>query len=144
MFQTKVVENIKTSISCFRRLFKQSSRLWDVEKLCLATYVLDNKIIHVLRMHNTVFPRQQMLHECLSVLDSTYIVRLTATPVYINVLATTCDWKLSVSYWMQSYICRTFQLTLLTHCWFAKLYGHISFAHQWLVIYNSLCSSLYQ
>jgi hypothetical protein len=49
-------------------------------------------------MRNTVFPRQQMLRECLSVLDSTYIVRLTATPVYINVLATTRVWNLSVSY----------------------------------------------
>jgi len=45
MFQTKVVEKIKTHISCSEIIFRKSCRLWDnVEKYCTARQPKDDYV----------------------------------------------------------------------------------------------------
>jgi len=47
MFQTKVVEKIKTHILCSVTVFRKSCRLWDnVEKCCRAGQDTDDNMAH--------------------------------------------------------------------------------------------------
>ena len=47
MFQTKVVEKIKTHILCSVTFFRKSCRLWDnVEKYCTAGQATDDNMAH--------------------------------------------------------------------------------------------------
>jgi hypothetical protein len=92
MFQTKLVEKIKTHILCSIILLRKSCRLWDnVEKCCRAGQATDNNITRRMRIAcwiteatNThseyvilmAFPRQQWLRERASVLRL-YVPRLS-------------------------------------------------------------------
>ena len=54
MFQTKVVEKIKTHILCLVTFFLKSCRLWDnVEKYCRAGKATDDNIGHAHCMLDT-------------------------------------------------------------------------------------------
>jgi hypothetical protein len=44
LFQTKVVENIKTHILYSATFFRKSCPLWDVEKYCRAVQVTDDSM----------------------------------------------------------------------------------------------------
>jgi uncharacterized protein (UPF0305 family) len=89
MFQTKVVEKIKTRILCLATFFRKSYRLWDnVEKYGTARQATDDNIIRRMRFacwitkatdtHSEyviliAFPWQQWLRERASVLRYTHI-----------------------------------------------------------------------
>jgi hypothetical protein len=93
MFQTKVVEKIKTQVLRSRNFFQKSCRLWDnVEKYCRTGQVTDGNIIRRMRSSwwipkakNThweyailiVFPLQQRLHKSASILRFTYMLKNT-------------------------------------------------------------------
>jgi hypothetical protein len=54
MFQTKVLEKIKTSILMFINFLRKKCRLWgNVEKYNTATQVTDDNTAHVYYMLNT-------------------------------------------------------------------------------------------
>ena len=54
MFQTKVVEKIKTHILCSVTFFRKSYRLWDnVEKYCTAGQATDDNMAHAHFMLDT-------------------------------------------------------------------------------------------
>jgi hypothetical protein len=54
MFQTKVVEKIKTRILCSVSIFRKSCRLWDnVEKYCIAGEATDESMAHAQCMLDT-------------------------------------------------------------------------------------------
>jgi hypothetical protein len=92
MFQTKVVEKIKTHILYSVTFFRKSGRLWDnVEKYCTAGQATDDSMIW--RMHTAwwipnctnlhseyvilvAFPLEQRLHKGASVLRHTYVACL--------------------------------------------------------------------
>jgi len=53
MFQTKVVEKIKTHILCSVTFFRKSCRLWEyVEKYCRAEQATDDNMAHAHYMMN--------------------------------------------------------------------------------------------
>ena len=87
MFQTKVVEKIKTHILCSVTFFLKSCRLWDnVAKYCWAGQVTDDNMAHAHCMLHTrvykytrsgcvkltTFPLKRWLHEHTSMLRHTY------------------------------------------------------------------------
>jgi hypothetical protein len=92
MFQTNVVEKIRTHILCLITFFRKSCRLRDnVEKYGTARQATDDNIIRRMRFACWVtkatdthpeyailisFPRQQRLRERASVLRYTYIANL--------------------------------------------------------------------
>jgi len=54
MFQTKVVEKLKTHILCSITFFRKSRRLWDnMEKYCRAGQATDDKMAHAHCMLDT-------------------------------------------------------------------------------------------
>jgi hypothetical protein len=89
MFQTNVVDKIKTHILCSITFPRKSCRLWDnVEKYGTARQTTDDNIIRRMRIACWVtkatdthsqfviliaFPRQQRLRESASMLRYTYI-----------------------------------------------------------------------
>ena len=87
MFQTKVVEKIKTRILCLTTFFcspRKSCRVWDnVEKCCKAWQATDDNMarahwtLYTKRYRHTLricsFPLQQCLHESGSILRYTYV-----------------------------------------------------------------------
>jgi hypothetical protein len=83
MFQTKVVEKVKTRIGCSVIVFRKSCRLWEnVEKYCTVGQATDDNIAHAHRILDTwgyeythsgcailiVFPLQKWLHDRASML----------------------------------------------------------------------------
>ena len=61
MFQTKVVEKIKTHILCSVTFSQKSCRLWDmVEKYCRAGQAIDGNMAHALRI--TWIPKATHTH----------------------------------------------------------------------------------
>jgi len=92
MFQTKVVQKIKTHILCSVTFFRKSCGLWDnVEKYCTARKSTDENLIRrmsitcwIPKTTNTrseyvvltAFPLQKWLHERDSLLHFTYIACL--------------------------------------------------------------------
>jgi hypothetical protein len=92
MFQTNVVEEIKTDILCSVTSCRKSCRLWqNVEKYCRVGWAIDDKMAHAV-LHagclstNThlwyvilnAFPLQQWLHEPAPLLRCTYIACLVS------------------------------------------------------------------
>jgi hypothetical protein len=87
MFQTKIVETIKTRNFCSIKFFRKSFPLLNnVEKYFRAGEGIDGNMMHALpcwipKATNTIskyviiidFPLQQWLHECASVLRNTYL-----------------------------------------------------------------------
>jgi len=86
MFQTNVVEKIKTHVLFSGTLFRKSCRLWDdVDKYCRAGLATNDSMAHahcVLDRSGYVvlraFPLQQRLHERASVLRYMYMAWLVA------------------------------------------------------------------
>ena len=93
MFQTKVVEKIKTHILFLITCFRKSYRLWDnVKKHRRAGQATDDSMAHAhcmldYKVTNTpseyviliAFPRQQWLHERASLLPYTYTACLVTS-----------------------------------------------------------------
>ena len=107
MFQTKVVEKIKTHILCSVTLFQKSYRLWDnVEKYYRAGQVTDDNTAHAHYVLSTysyahtqnitliAFPLQQWLHEHISLLHYTYIANLVSAKLLIPLCVETIYWNL--------------------------------------------------
>ena len=97
MFQTDVVEKIKTHIFCSLTFFRKSCRSWDIaEKHSRAGHATDTSRVHfTLDTKDTdrhleyltliVFPRQQWLYERASALLYTRIACLVITyMLYVN------------------------------------------------------------
>ena len=54
MFQTNVVEKLKTRILCSVTIFRKSRRLWEnVEKYCRAGQATDDNMVHAYCMLDT-------------------------------------------------------------------------------------------
>jgi len=109
MFQTKVVEKIKTSILCSITYFWMSFRLWDkMEKFCTARRVTEENtcITHRMRIAYWItmatdiysvcvmfiaFPFQQWLSEHATILRCTYIFCLVISSCHIRTAHMHCS-----------------------------------------------------
>jgi hypothetical protein len=97
MFQTKVVETIKTHILCSVTFIRKTCSLWDnVEKygtawqtdnilrlMCIACWVTKAINTHSEYVIHIAFPQTKWLHESASVLCHTYTVCLVAVSVWL-------------------------------------------------------------
>jgi hypothetical protein len=115
MFQTKVVEKIKTHILCPVTVFRKSCRVWhNVEKhgpasrpqvtiwrMCIACWI--PKATNTFRLCNTAFPPQKKcLHERASILRYTSIACLVCTfSIHSYEIPTFCL-KQAASFWHPS------------------------------------------
>jgi hypothetical protein len=110
MFQTKVVDKIKTHILCSIMFFLENCPLWDnVEKYCIAGQATDNNVnghvciaCWITKATNThsqhafliALPLQQWLHQCASMLCCTYndcLFTVISMPVLAAFLAYVLD-----------------------------------------------------
>jgi hypothetical protein len=106
MFQTKVVEEIKTHILCLITFFRKSCRLWDnAEKYSSSGQITDNIIrrmrfacwittatdTHLEYVILFVFPRHQWLSKCALKLPYTYIACLVPTKFHFFCHLNTCS-----------------------------------------------------
>jgi len=95
MFQTKVVEKIKTHILCSVTFFFKSCHLWDnVEKYCRAGEATDDSIIRHMRIARYI-PKATHTHSeyvilnCFSAATMAIRQRLNVTDTYITFIVKT-------------------------------------------------------